>query len=136
MSSLQYLYPTSYAIASTAAYLWLLWIGYVVSMGFYRAKKQGRLTRLALVLSSPAWFTALVFDFVGQLTLFALIFWERPRILSGPREWLITKRLQRYISDGAGWRYRLAHWLCTHLLDPFDPTGSHCTPDIKGEPSA
>ena len=43
-----------------------------------------------------------------------------------PKEWLFTTRLQRHLKDSIGWRLRMAAWWCEHLLDPFDPAGSHC----------
>ena len=45
-----------------------------------------------------------------------------------PREWLLTARLKRY--HGVAYigtrRARIAEWICTHLLDVFDPNGDHC----------
>ena len=51
---------------------------------------------------------------------YILAFWERPR------EWLVTKRLQRHIAARTGWRCTLAAWICDRVLDPFDPRGEHC----------
>jgi hypothetical protein len=45
-----------------------------------------------------------------------------------PQELLLTARLKRYHGPAyaGSWRARLAAWICTHLLDPFDPSGKHC----------
>lgn len=104
---------------ATIAYLWLFWALYVLVMGLYRAHLDKRLGRTAKVLGFP--FVALGFamDVAANLTLAALVFLEIPR------EWLVTLRLQRHIR-GKGWRRDLAHWICSKLLDPFDPTGKHC----------
>lgn len=129
MSELQYLYPTAWAIGSTLLYLYLLWIFFIVAMAFYRAKKRGQLHKVALVLGSPLIVSAWLGDLIGNLTIAWLVFLEAPRIWRTPREWLITKRLQRYIRSGTGWRYWVAKVLCTVFLDPFDITGSHCVSD-------
>jgi hypothetical protein len=123
MSYLQYAYPTAWAIASTVAALWLLWVLYIISMGLYRAKMAKRLSSFAYCMGLPFLLLALALDAAINLSI-ACIFFAEP-----PQETLLTQRLQRHIAEGAGWRYHLAHWLCSHLLDPFDPTGSHCTKD-------
>jgi hypothetical protein len=48
--------------------------------------------------------------------------------LDPPREWLLTLRLMRYLRNvhERAWRRDLAEWLCDHLLDQFDPNGTHC----------
>lgn len=42
------------------------------------------------------------------------------------RDYLVTHRLIHYSRHGCGWRRDLAVWICTHLLDLFDPKGDHC----------
>ena len=54
-----------------------------------------------------------------NLTLATVLF------LDLPREIEFTKRCQRYIKEGGGWRKGLAKWTCRHWLDPFDD-GEHC----------
>jgi hypothetical protein len=44
-------------------------------------------------------------------------------------EGFVTHRLRTYIRAGSGWRWRIADVLCRRMLDPFDPTGSHCDDD-------
>jgi hypothetical protein len=48
--------------------------------------------------------------------------------LDVPRETLLTARLKRYhhLAYVGTRRAAIADWICTHLLDPFDPDGDHC----------
>lgn len=46
--------------------------------------------------------------------------------LEPPKEWLFTKRVSRW-NDSDSWRGSVARWVCKHLLDPFDPDGTHCS---------
>ena len=101
-------------------YLWVFWGFYVLVMGFYRAHLDKRLTKLTYVLAAPFIITGIVLDVLAQLTIATLAFLEIPR------EWLVTSRLSRLINSNAGWRTKLADFICTRVLDPFDPTGKHC----------
>jgi uncharacterized membrane protein (DUF485 family) len=109
------LIPLGWALA----YLYAFWLLYVLVMGFYRAWLAKRLTRVALVLASPA----LVLGYVANWTLAALLFWQWPQ---RPLE-LVTDRLTRYISTPSGWREAPALWVCQSLLDYFDPHERHCS---------
>lgn len=116
-----------HSLAALVVFYWL----YIFMMGTYRAFLQKRLQGLALVLIAPVLAVAFVIDLVMQFTLAALIFWEWPR----RGEWFVTHRLRTYIKHGQGWRWRVADVLCRRMLDPFDPTGSHCDdepPVLKG----
>ena len=42
-----------------------------------------------------------------------------------PRELLFTTKLKRLKAVG-GRRGAIAAWVCAHMLDQFDPKGSHC----------
>lgn len=72
------------------------------------------------VLLAPPALLAVLMDVVFNLIPATVIF------LDLPREWLFTLRLDRYEAEGAGWRYRLALWICRNLLNPFQQ-GGHCT---------
>lgn len=117
--ALQQALPT---IALTLAALWAFWLLYVFTMGLYRAFLSGRLRGLPLVMAAPVVALAAVVDLLMQLTIFTLVF------LDPPRHWLVTYRLRHYMAHlpPAHWRRRWADRLCHHLLDPYDPTGSHC----------
>lgn len=108
------------AFFTPLAYLWILWAIYMVVMGLYRAHLDDRLSLSAKVLGAPFLALGLLMDVIGNWTLAWLVF------LEPPQEFLVTKRLNRHLRSGSGWRYAVARWLCHRLLDPFDPTGAHC----------
>ena len=112
-----YLITTLTVIAA----LWAFWALYVLVMGLYRAHLSGRLSRPAFVLGLPWVVVGYTLDVIAQYTIACVFFLDLP----ARREWLVTQRLQRY-SAGSGWRKVKADWICTHLLDVFDPKGDHC----------
>ena len=103
------------------AYLLAFWYVYILVMGIYRAHLAKRLHGAVLALCMPAVVLGYLMDVLANLTIATLVF------LEPPREWLVTKRLQRHIAAGArSWRGRIATVVCDNLLDVFDPTGNHC----------
>lgn len=71
--------------------------------------------------------------FFGQIIIVGLLFDVAMNLIVGtiffrelPKELLFTSRLQRHLKESHGWRLRMAAWWCEHLLDPFDPAGTHC----------
>ena len=105
----------------TVVFLHLFWALYVLVMGIYRAHLSGRLTWPGYVLGVPWVAVGYIVDIVAQYTIATLYFADLPR----KGEHLVTDRLKRY-SAGEGWRKVKADWVCTHLLDIFDPRGDHC----------
>lgn len=71
------------------------------------------------LLAGPA-VVAFIMDVIFNLIPATVIF------LDLPREWLFTKRLDRYEAQDAGWRYTAAIWICQNMLNPFQQ-GGHCT---------
>jgi hypothetical protein len=106
-------------ICAFLAYMWLFWVVYVTVMGLYRAHLDNRLGRTAKVLGGPILLVGWLMDVACNFTVAWIVF------LDPPQEWLITNRLKRY-KQHTGWRSDIADWLCSKLLDPFDPTGKHC----------
>lgn len=105
---------------SLGAALYLLWLFYLAVMALKRAKIAGRLSRPALLLALPVLAVALAIDVMVNAVLVTLVMLERPR------EWTVSDRLTRHVHAGHGWRQAAARWVCVHLLDAFDPSGSHC----------
>lgn len=101
-------------------YLWLCWGLYVLVVGLYRSYLSKKLTRTTIFLSIPFVATGFIIDVISNFTIATLIF------LEWPKEFLVTDRLVRHIKSKKGWRCSLAQWICQHLLDPVDPSGSHC----------
>lgn len=122
------LWPTVKASLAVAAFLWCFWVLYVATMGVYRLHLSGQLKALTISRFTRAMCYSLVavayvVDLLAQYTVATLVFLDLPR--RGER--LVTDRLQRYVAQpGQDWRSAKAHYVCTHLLDLFDPTGDHC----------
>jgi hypothetical protein len=100
---------------------WILWIFYLAVMSLFRANENKTLSLPAKILGYPVLIIGVLLDAMLNIFLLSLILFERPY------EWLITKRLARHIKNGTGWRFKLALWICQHLLNPFDPDQrGHC----------
>lgn len=110
-------------IALTAVHVllcaWFLWVFFLAVMCLQAARDRKQLT----VWNTRFGYTVLVvgwlLDFVVQVTLAALLFWEWPRELT------VSGRVKRLIADDDGWRGSVAAWIRDHLLRPFDATGRH-----------
>lgn len=74
-----------------------------------------------LVFAWPLLLSMLVVDTTMNWTFFTII------MLDFPREFMVTQRMTRYRRQGLmNWRKQFATYLCTRLLNPFDPTKDHC----------
>lgn len=110
---------SAYSYPYAILFLWVFWYVYILVMGLYRAHLQKRLSPTQLILATPALIVGYAMDIFCNLTIACIIFRDIPR------EWLVTTRLKRY-KQVVGWRQEWADWICTNLLDPFDPSGDHC----------
>ena len=110
----------SLGLFSVLAYLYAFWCAYVLVMGIYRAHLSQRLVGLNKAMALPVVAIGYAMDVAANWIIAPLVF------LDWPREALVTARLIRYKRDDAGWRNRIANFICEHLLDVFDPTGDHC----------
>jgi len=105
----------------TIASLWMLWIFYLAVMSLYRAHHARTLSLPAKLLGYPVLAVGALLDAAVNIVIMSVVFAERPS------EWLLTQRLARHIKRGGGWRRKLASWICSHLLNPFDPDQrGHC----------
>lgn len=109
------------AVVYAALYVYACWLMYVMVIGMYRAYMRGAMHPVVKVLSAPWIVVGLLMD-VGLQLLATVFFIDAPR----KGEWLLTQRLTRYMDGKDGWRKQAADWICTHLLDLFDPRGDHC----------
>lgn len=109
-----------HAVVGVALWVWGFWALYVLVMGLYRAKLDGRLTGVALWLGWPWYAFGWAVDLLSNIFLATVLF------VDPPRELMVTIRFQRYMRGPDGWRKVVASWVCTNLLDYFDPTGKHC----------
>jgi len=74
----------------TLAIMYALWLLYLLVMGLYRAKLQGRLSRVALVLGFPVYGIGYLLDIFVQVTIASVLFLELPK------EGLVTGRLTQH----------------------------------------
>ena len=111
---------TAYLIACPLL-LWALWLRYVTVMHFMKVRRAGRLTKPALVLGFLPSIAGVVLDVFVNFAYGYLLTLTLPRW----GEWTVTAHLQR-LYDNPGWRGSMARWVCTQLLDDFDPDGCHC----------
>ena len=98
----------------------LTWVLYLAAMGLIpHLKSMGWIVKIhayAVVL------VGVIMDFLLHMVIGTILFMDLPR------EWLLTGRLRRYHGSEyiGSKRAKIAEWICTHLLDPFDPDGDHC----------
>lgn len=100
----------------------IVWVLYLLAMSLYKARARGSLTGWKLRAAQAFIAVCYLIDVVYNATIASLIFWEPPRW----QEWTLTRRCNRHLDEGIGWRYTLAAFLCRRLLDPFAPNGTHC----------
>lgn len=98
--------------------LYLFFIMYVASMGMIRAHAEKKLNGVLWVLCLPFVAISIVLDFINNMTVFSLLYWEVPR------EWLVTDRLKRHAKEQT-FRGKLSRWIAETVLNPFDHTGNH-----------
>ncbi len=110
-----------YSIIGACGDVYALWVFYLAVMALMRARDAGTLSRPALVLGYPILALGYLLDF---LVNFFILTWI---LLEVPRELVVTARLSRHRTNGPGWRYNVCTWICSNLLDAFDPGGCHCS---------
>ncbi len=100
------------------------WVCFVAIMGFRTAKLAGKLSKPVFILALPILAVGVVLDMLLQIA-------ATPVFLDLPREWVLTKRLDRYLAlvNPTGlnaYRQRVAKWVCHNMLDVFE-AGGHCS---------
>lgn len=98
--------------------VWLLWVFFVAVMHLKELRDAGTLTTAQKVFGYPALVIGLVLDFLVNVVVASILFLELPD------EWLVSGRLWR-LSQGGGWRAKLATAIRSQLLDSADPSGVH-----------
>lgn len=115
------IYTIAYVLSGAYLTLLTLWILYVFTMSLKRARDNGLLHPVALVIGSSIAAPAYILDVAVNLTIGTVLFG-----FDIPREWTLSARMSRhYVPNGTGWRSRLAGVLAVIFLDPFDPSGKH-----------
>lgn len=103
------------------------WLWAIASLNLYRGWLTGELTYKMPVfyLAIPTMLGFVIFDWFMDMTVFAIICWQRPQ---SPTE-LVTTRMARYRADpqsATKWQLRVANFVCGLLnLFNFD-SNNHC----------
>lgn len=108
-----------YALLTTLAVVYLLWVHYVAAMRLMQVRDAGLLTRSMKLIGYPAVAFGLLLDLVVNTVVATVLFLELPR------EFTVSARLARHSDDVGGWRKALAVAIRTALLDNIDPRGEH-----------
>lgn len=98
--------------------LLLLWLLYVQVMAALRVWNGLHWFAKAHLLPIAPPF--LLFDVAVNLVIGSLLFVEIPRW------WTLSERLHHHATRTHGWRTTIAQWICSRLLNPFDPDVYHC----------
>jgi hypothetical protein len=96
---------------------WLLFLGI---MSLQRARDAGTLSKTVTYIAEVVLLVGYLFDFALNFFVGTFLFMELPK------EFLLSPRVARLKKTGTGYRQIVASWICTNLLDPFDPSGCHC----------
>ncbi len=101
-------------------FLYALWLFYLAVMCLKGARDAGRLTKWAKLFGYPILIVGYLLDIIANVVILTVL------LLELPHEFVVTERLSRHIKFSGGFRYAIAKWFCTNLLDPYDPSGCHC----------
>ena len=108
-------------VGGAAVGVYVLWMFFLAVMALMRAHEAGTLSKVALYLGMPIVAVGVLIDFVVNVVVLT------PLMLDVPAEWTVSQRLARIkAEEPTSWRGKMASWICTNLLDTFDPTGEHC----------
>lgn len=107
------------AIGGTLALIYALWVYYLAVMCLKRANDHLPLFGATRIAAMSVLWPGYLLDFLTNMFVMTVL------LLELPREWLVTARLSRHSRDD-GWRGVLSRWVCSALLDRFDPSGCHC----------
>ena len=102
--------------------VYVTWAFYLLFTALLRAKRDGTISKPALILGYPLVAVGAVLDVLLNVTVGTVLFLELPHY----KRLFLTARMQRLIREDMGWRGDLAAWICGRLLDAFDPSGAHC----------
>ena len=110
-------------VMSVLGFVWCalntFYVVYLAAINVWRNRSD--VSRWVLILLSPMLGVMAVMDTIMNWTIFTVL------TLDLPREWFVTSRLERYRAQvRQDWRHHLANFICTKLLNPFDPTKQHC----------
>jgi hypothetical protein len=104
------------------AFLFLTWTWYLALTPLKRARDDDTLSRISPVVKAAAYLLLALFLILdAAFNLVACFVFFR----TYPRDILFTASCERYLAEISA-RGATARWLCSNMLDPFDPSGKHC----------
>lgn len=98
------------------------WAFYLLYTALLRAKRDGKLNTVSKLFGYPLVAIGAVLDVSLNILIGTALFCEWPNY----KRLFLTARMSRLIREDAGWRGDVAAWICSNLLDAFDPSGKHC----------
>lgn len=100
-------------------YLYLFYLGFVVSIVAYRSWQKGTLNTYNRILFVPV--------LIGFYLIDVTINWTLLWVMGKPPKGItISDRFEFYRQNDKGLRGKLAAFICEKLLNNVDPTGQHC----------
>lgn len=97
----------------------LLWVLYLSAMSIDYAISEGKISPICIPFAMILYLFILYLNMIVQYFIFTILF------LDFPKEDTVSDRLSRYKNNHVGWRNKLAIWIGSHFLDPFDRRGYH-----------
>jgi len=98
---------------------YILWALYLAIMNLKRARDAGTLSKKAYYIGIPMLLFGFVFDVLFNWIFGTIILFELPH------ETVFTSKLSRHYGKDTT-RGKIANAICDHLLNDFDPDGTHC----------
>jgi len=106
-----------FLMATTVLYAWYRMVMVLLSRPHQWRTRAKPLYYLGIALG----LVGFVGDVLYNLTVGTVIFLEIPRELT------LSSRMKRlHLRNIDDWRGKLAAWVCTNILNKYDPTGHHC----------
>lgn len=102
-------------------FAYLFYVGFALAISIYRLWLKGCLNLFNKLLFAPVLVAFFALDVLLNYTLFLLLFG-----LPGKGDYTISQRLETYRVRASGFKRTVADFVCQKLLNPIDPTGTHC----------
>lgn len=108
-----------------------LWVYYLAIMNLKRKREEDKkrisngekgvegIPKLTYIMILPILIVGVLLDFIINMLI------SIP-LLDIPREFLVTHRMERLMSRD-DFRGNVSRWMCKNMLNPFDPSGEHCS---------
>lgn len=113
-------------LTAVGLFFLVAWLMMQVTFLFYLAimnaiRNKPNISKPAWVFIAPIALIGVVFDFLLNVVIMTVLFFDLPK------EFLFTKRLERYRTTEVGTkREKAACFICEKLLNAFDPKNKHC----------